>query len=60
MLEIRRETPRMITLRLGLPAGSCPHVPGQHVTVRLTAPDGYTASRSYSIAWAPTDGPRSS
>ncbi len=53
--EIRRETARMITLRLGLPAGP-PHVPGQHVTVRLTAPDGYTASRSYSIASAPTDG----
>ena len=56
VLEIRRETARMITLRLGLPAGSPPHVPGQHVTVRLTAPDGYTASRSYSIASAPTDG----
>jgi ferredoxin-NADP reductase len=56
VLEIRHETSRMITLRLGLPAGSPPHVPGQHVTVRLTAPDGYTASRSYSIASAPTDG----
>jgi ferredoxin-NADP reductase len=56
VLQIRRETPRMITLRLGLPTGSPPHVPGQHLTVRLTAPDGYTASRSYSIASAPTDG----
>jgi ferredoxin-NADP reductase len=27
---------------------------GQHVDVRLTAPDGYTAMRSYSIASAPT------
>ena len=26
------------------------HIPGQHVDVRLTAPDGYTAMRSYSIA----------
>jgi ferredoxin-NADP reductase len=32
------------------------HVPGQHVVVRLTAPDGYQASRSYSIASAPGDG----
>ena len=30
---------------------------GQHVDVRLTAPDGYTATRSYSIASAP-DGER--
>jgi ferredoxin-NADP reductase len=29
------------------------HVPGQHVDVRLTAPDGYQAQRSYSIASAP-------
>src|SRR6516164_8708879 len=27
---------------------------GQHVDVRLTAPDGYTALRSYSIASAPS------
>ncbi len=31
------------------------HVAGQHVDVRLTAPDGYTATRAYSIA-APTNG----
>jgi glycine betaine catabolism B len=29
------------------------HVAGQHVDVRLTAPDGYVAMRSYSIASAP-------
>jgi ferredoxin-NADP reductase len=29
------------------------HVAGQHVDVRLTAPDGYSAVRSYSIASAP-------
>jgi ferredoxin-NADP reductase len=29
------------------------HRAGQHVVVRLTAPDGYTAQRSYSIATAP-------
>jgi ferredoxin-NADP reductase len=28
------------------------HLPGQHVDVRLTAPDGYSAQRSYSIASA--------
>ena len=30
-----------------------PHLAGQHVDVRLTAPDGYEAQRSYSIASAP-------
>jgi ferredoxin-NADP reductase len=29
------------------------HRAGQHVVLRLTAPDGYTAQRSYSIASAP-------
>ena len=29
--------------------------PGQHYVVRLTAPDGYTASRSYSVASAPDE-----
>jgi ferredoxin-NADP reductase len=31
------------------------HLPGQHVDVRLTAPDGYSTQRSYSIAsaWDP-------
>jgi ferredoxin-NADP reductase len=33
------------------------HDAGQHVDVRLTAPDGYVAQRSYSIA-APADGDR--
>ena len=31
------------------------HSAGQHVDVRLTAPDGYAAQRSYSIASAPGD-----
>jgi ferredoxin-NADP reductase len=30
------------------------HVAGQHIDVRLTAPDGYSAVRSYSIASAPS------
>jgi len=33
-------------------------VAGQHVDVRLTAPDGYSAVRSYSIASAPSSGGR--
>jgi ferredoxin-NADP reductase len=32
-----------------------PHLPGQHYEVRLTAPDGYRAQRSYSIASSPLD-----
>ncbi|MBC7632784.1 MAG: oxidoreductase [Flavobacterium sp.] len=31
------------------------HLPGQHYVVRLRAPDGYTAQRSYSIASDPDD-----
>jgi ferredoxin-NADP reductase len=34
------------------------HLAGQHVDVRLTAPDGYQAQRSYSIASPPEDGMR--
>jgi ferredoxin-NADP reductase len=33
------------------------HLPGQHVDVRLTAPDGYQTERSYSIA-TPAEGRR--
>ena len=33
------------------------HIAGQHVDVRLTAPDGYTAMRSYSIASAAITSP---
>ena len=32
-----------------------PFLPGQHLDVRLTAPDGYRAQRSYSIASSPLD-----
>jgi ferredoxin-NADP reductase len=54
VVAIRSETPRAKTFRLALPA-PMPHRAGQHCVVRLTAPDGYTASRSYSIASAPDD-----
>lgn len=51
---IRDETHRAKTFRLRLHAPApAPHRAGQHVVVRLTAPDGYTASRSYSVASAP-------
>jgi ferredoxin-NADP reductase len=55
VVEIRRETGRMKTFRLRCDP-PMHHVPGQHVVVRLSAPDGYQASRSYSIASAPGDG----
>jgi ferredoxin-NADP reductase len=48
---IRDETPSARTLVLDLPDWPG-HLPGQHVDVRLTAPDGYHAERSYSIASA--------
>jgi ferredoxin-NADP reductase len=54
--EVRDETPTARTLVLDLPDWPG-HLPGQHVDVRLTAPDGYSAERSYSIASAwPDDG----
>ncbi|MFJ9736856.1 ferredoxin reductase [Streptomyces sp. NPDC101166] len=51
---IRRETPNASTFRLAVPAWPG-HLPGQHLTLRLTAGDGYTAQRHYSIASAPDD-----
>jgi ferredoxin-NADP reductase len=52
LVEARPETPTARTLVLDVPDWPG-HLPGQHVDVRLTAPDGYTAERSYSIASAP-------
>ena len=49
---IREETPRVKSFSLRLPEWMA-HRPGQHYDVRLTAPDGYQAERSYSIASAP-------
>ena len=48
----RSETPSVATLTFDVPdwAG---HLAGQHLDLRLTAPDGYRAERSYSIASAP-------
>jgi ferredoxin-NADP reductase len=50
------ETATARTLILDVP-GWPGHLPGQHVDVKLTAEDGYSAQRSYSIASAP-DGAR--
>ena len=50
--DVRDETPTARTIVLDIP-GWPGHVAGQHVDVRLTAPDGYSAVRSYSIANAP-------
>jgi ferredoxin-NADP reductase len=53
---LRDETPTARTIMLEVP-GWRGHAPGQHVDVRLTAEDGYSAQRSYSIA-SPPDGTR--
>ena len=52
--SIKEETPRVKSFRLELPMWMA-HLPGQHYDVRLTAPDGYRAQRSYSIASSPLD-----
>ncbi|SDQ49102.1 FAD-binding oxidoreductase [Quadrisphaera sp. DSM 44207] len=54
VVAVRPETPHARTLRLALPVWN-PHAPGQHYVVRLTAPDGYRAERSYSVASPPED-----
>ena len=48
----RDETPTVRSFTLGL-AGWSGHRPGQHVDLRLTAEDGYSVERSYSIASEP-------
>jgi len=53
--DVRRETATARTLVLDVPEWPG-HLAGQHLDVRLTAPDGYRASRSYSIASAWADG----
>ena len=52
--SIKQETPRVKSFRIQLPMWM-PHLPGQHYDVRLTAPDGYRAERSYSVASSPLD-----
>src|SRR5215471_14861183 len=52
VIALRNETATARTITLEVP-GWPGHVAGQHVDVRLTAPDGYSAVRSYSIASEP-------
>jgi ferredoxin-NADP reductase len=52
IIDIRCETSTAKTFRLRLDHPS-PRLPGQHYILRLTAPDGYSASRSYSVGSAP-------
>jgi ferredoxin-NADP reductase len=54
VVAVADETHRAKTFRLRLQTPQR-HLAGQHYVVRLTAPDGYTASRSYSVASAPDD-----
>ena len=51
---VRTETPHVKSFRIELPMWM-EHLPGQHYDVRLTAPDGYRAQRSYSVASSPLD-----
>ena len=51
VVALRDQSPTARSIYLDVP-GWPGHVAGQHVDVRLTAPDGYTAVRSYSIASA--------
>jgi ferredoxin-NADP reductase len=57
LVEIAVQTPRIKSFFLK-PAEPFTFRSGQHVDLRLTAPDGYKAIRSYSIASAPEDAGR--
>jgi ferredoxin-NADP reductase len=52
--EMSQPNARAAILRLEVP-DRVQHLPGQHYLVRLTADDGYTATRSYSLSSAPHD-----
>jgi ferredoxin-NADP reductase len=54
VVEIVTQTLRIKSFFL-MPVERFAFRPGQHVDLRLTAPDGYRAIRSYSIASAPED-----
>jgi ferredoxin-NADP reductase len=51
LLERRPESPTACTLVLDVPTWPG-HLPGQYVDIRLTAADGYSTQRSYSLASA--------
>jgi ferredoxin-NADP reductase len=52
--DVVHPSPNGVQLRLDV-AGRETHLPGQHYVVRLVAPDGYVAQRSYSVVSGPTD-----
>ena len=52
--EVMRPSSRLVMIHLDVEHHMA-HMPGQRYVVRLTAEDGYTASRSYSIASAPSE-----
>ena len=52
--HVSHPVPRAVQLRLEVPDRP-EHLPGQHYVVRLTAEDGYRASRSYSLASTAAD-----
>ena len=54
--EARPESVSARTLRLDVP-GWGGHVAGQHLDLRLTADDGYQATRSYSVSSSPGEMP---
>jgi ferredoxin-NADP reductase len=54
IIELDRPTDRLVRVRLHV-EDRVDHLPGQHYVVRLRAPDGYTAQRSYSVASDPDD-----
>jgi ferredoxin-NADP reductase len=49
IVEKSRPTPTTVRLLMHVEDRQ-PHRPGQHYLIRLRAPDGYTAQRSYSVA----------
>ncbi|MDO9396495.1 MAG: FAD-binding oxidoreductase, partial [Herbiconiux sp.] len=54
VVGVREETPTARTLMLRIP-GWKGALAGQHIDIRLTAPDGYQAARSYSLSSAASD-----
>jgi len=52
VVKVRQETSSVKTFTLAVPHWT-PHQAGQHYDVRLSAPDGYQAQRSYSIGSSP-------
>jgi ferredoxin-NADP reductase len=54
IIELDHPTDKLVRIRFHV-EDRVDHLPGQHYVVRLRAPDGYTAQRSYSVASDPDD-----